>query len=105
MTASGLVQRSQGYADRYLHQNGSTDYLAVIARYEMTAYSRTAQKMGDPNLAIPFCIKETLRQMHAMKQSTKLEYVFLSVDIGKFGSDSFNKKNYYSHEHEIKSFA
>ena len=103
-SSSKVTRDARLYADKYLNQNGGTDYLGVIVRYEMTALTHKTGGKGDPNAVIPWCIKETLREITKMKHVTELEETFLSVDIGKYGSRSFLSHNYYGHKEDMESF-
>jgi hypothetical protein len=66
----------------------------------MTKLSTRASK-GDP---IPSCIKDTLQYINRTKEDSNLKDVFLSVDIGKYGSKSFEGVNYNGHLHDLESF-
>ncbi len=39
-----------------------------------------------------------------MKSVKHIPQVFLSIDIGKYGSDSFKKKNYFGHLSDMEAF-
>lgn len=103
-TSSKVTRDARIYADKYLHQNGGTDYLAVIARFEMTAITQKREDKGDPNAVILWCIEETLREISKMKSTIKMTETFLSMDIGKYGSKSFKSHHYYGHQQDMESF-
>lgn len=103
-SSSKVVRDAQLYADKFLYRNGNTNYLAVIARYEMTAITRKMTDKGDPNAVIPICIEETLKEISEFKSSSNLTEIFLSVDIGKYGSHSFVSHQYYGHQKDMESF-
>lgn len=103
-SSAKVTRDARLYANKFLHQNGGSNYLAVIARYEMTAITRGIKDKEDSNAVIPICIEETLKEISRIKNKHKLAEVFLSVDIGKYGSNSFRSHRYYDHEQDLKSF-
>lgn len=100
-SSSKIERDARRYVDKYL---GNGDYLAVIARYEMTAISRRMSGREDPNAVIPICIQETLKHIYEVRKSTLLTDTFLSIDIGKYGSKSFVAHGYYGHQQDMESF-
>lgn len=114
--SSKVLRDAQLYANRYLQQYNSSSssspsssssspgYLAVIARFEMTALTRRASSKNDTYAIIPVCVRETLKNINIMKRKMKLSETFLSVDIGKYGSNSFGHHNYYGHQRDLESF-
>ena len=99
-----VKQDAERYTSQYLHQNGETDYVAVIARFEMTVLSCKIKGQMSPSVVLPTCTKDTLKYASSMKKDKKLSNVFLSIDIGKYGSDSFAKKKYYGEQQGLESF-
>ena len=108
-----LLADAQAYTEQFLQNtdtitsNSNTtnkDYLAIIARYEMTGLTRNMEKDGDPHAIIPHCLGMTLKTMEEMQQKTGLSSVFLSIDIGKYGSRSFALKHYYNHLEDMEAF-
>lgn len=108
-----LLANAQAYTERFLQNtdavisNSNTankDYLAIIARYEMTGLTRSMTKDGDPHAIIPYCLGLTLRTMEEMQRKTGLSNVFLSIDIGKYGSRSFLLKRYFNHLEDMEAF-
>ena len=97
-----LVRNAERYARRYL---GGQEYLAIIARFEMTGLTQRAYDEGnDPHAIIPLCLKLTLDHWQKFKRDTGLNTTFLSIDIGKYGSISFDRKRYYGHLKEMMDF-
>ena len=103
-----LIRDAKAYVERFLQNNATTsnnhDYLAIIARYEMTGLTRSMNKDGDPHAIIPYCLQLTLETMEKMQTRTGLTNTFLSVDIGKYGSNSFLLKNYFDHLKDMEAF-
>lgn len=116
-----LLTDAQVYAKQFL-QNSNTlssstnnnninndamadkDYLAIIARYEMTGLTRSLNRDNDPHAIIPYCLQLTLQTVEEMQQRTGLTNTFLSIDIGKYGSSSFVQKHYYNHLEDMEAF-
>ena len=102
-----LLTDAQAYIEQFLQgadtspdgniANYNKDYLAIIARYEMTGLTRSMTKDGDPHAIIPYCLQLTQQTMEEVEQKTDLTSVFLSIDIGKYGSTSFALKHYFNH--------
>ena len=112
-----LLRDAEAYAKRFLTQdsttivsnntltNGSrTEYLAIIARYEMTGLTRSLKRGNDSHAIIPYCLKLTMETVEWMKWKSGLKDTFLSIDIGKYGSHSFGLKNYFNHLADMESF-
>ena len=110
-----LFNDAEAYAKRFLTQDsgttapnnniaGSPEYLAIIARYEMTGLTRSLKRGNDSHAIIPYCLQLTLETMEAIQQKFGLKSTFLSIDIGKYGSYSFGQKNYYNHLTDMESF-
>jgi len=97
-----LVRTAERYARIYL---GGQNYLAIIARFEMTGLTQRVYDEGnDPHAIIPRCLKLTLEHWQKLKRDTGLNTTFLSIDIGKYGSISFDRKKYYGHLKEMMDF-
>ena len=97
-----LVKSAERYVQEYL---GGREYLAVIARFEMTGLTQRVYERGnDSHAIIPFCLQLTLDKWHRFKRDTGLNTTFLSIDIGKYGSISFERKKYYGHLPEMMRF-
>lgn len=96
-----LIQDAERYTAQYL---GGNAYLAVISRFEMTALTRRVPDNSDPYAIIPHCLKETLAQWRQLKLETGLNTAFLSIDIGKYGSNSFAHTKYRGHLKEMMAF-
>ena len=105
--SSTVTRDAQHYIEKYLQQKSTTGYLAVIARYEMTALSchmNGHHNASDPHAIIPFCLGETLKEVARMQTEKKFGDVFLSSDVGKYGSKSFVRHKYYDHQQEMEAF-
>ncbi len=98
-----IVQEAERYADKYL--NGSK-YLAVITRFEMTGLTHGKHNTDkeDPYAVIPRCLALTLESLRKLKAETGMDSTFLSIDIGKYGSSSFQKRKYYGHLRDMMEF-
>ena len=105
-----LLTDAQVYSEVFLQDSTvatklpNKDYLAIIARYEMTGLTRSMNREDDPNAIIPYCLQLTLQTMEEMQRKTGLTNTFLSIDIGKYGSSSFVQKHYYNHLQDMESF-
>ena len=98
-----ILENAQLYVDRYLRNGSSKEYLAIIARYEMTGLTRKVNS-EDPHAIIPYCLQKTLDHSEKMLKSSGLTQIFLSADIGRYGSRSFLRKHYFGHLQEMESF-
>jgi hypothetical protein len=96
-----LLADAQIYKDKFL---GPQDYIAVITRFEMTGLSHQYELKNDTHAEIPRCIRKTLYQLEQLRSDTGIQNTFVSIDIGKYGSNSFAKKKYYNHLHEMVEF-
>ena len=98
-----VIRDAEQYRQQFL---GGKDYLAVMVRLEMTAITRRAHDStsNDPHYIIPYCIQLTEQIWREYKSKTNLDKTFLSIDIGKYGSDSFKRHNYYGHLKEMINF-
>lgn len=99
-----IVLDAERYAQKYL--NGS-NYLAVITRFEMTGLTRGGNQHSDkedPYRIIPVCMKLTLSEWIKLKAKTGIQSTFLSIDIGRYGSSSFEKRSYYGHLRDMVEF-
>ena len=111
-----LLKDAEAYAKRFLTQDNTTivsntsqasnspEYLAIIARYEMTGLTRSLKRGNDSHAIIPYCLQLTLETMEWMQWKSGLRSTFLSIDIGKYGSHSFGLKNYFNHLADMESF-
>lgn len=100
-----LLNDAQIYTDKYLGgKNGDTPYVALIGRFEMTGLTRHGSSSEDKYAIIPECLKITNQHLQAMKSVKHIQKVFLSMDIGKYGSSSFKKKHYFGHLSEMEGF-
>ena len=99
-----LHKNAASYIKRYITNSTSEGYLAVMARFEMTGLSRRVRSSTDPHAIIPYCLNSTLEEIKRLKKRYRLKRVFVSVDIGKYGSKSFVKKKYFGHFKDMTSF-
>ena len=75
-----LVRVAEIYTQKYL-KGGK--YIAIMARLEKT-------KIAIPRKGIiPFCFQQIIKYWNETKIETGIETTFLSIDIGKYGSNSF----------------
>ena len=114
--SSKVINNAQLYANMYLNHNiveyntlkdnnAHSEYIAVIARFEMTGLTRKIDsRTDDPHAIIPYCLQQTLSYLEKLKQSSGLSDIFLSFDAGKYGSHSFAQKKYYGHYEDLESF-
>ena len=110
-----LLKDAEAYVKRFLVQDSSTgsvvsntssspEYVAIIARYEMTGLTRSLKRGNDSHAIIPYCLQLTLETMEWMQWKSGLRSTFLSIDIGKYGSHSFGLKNYFNHLTDMELF-
>ena len=84
-----LSNRLLSDASRYIEANlGSQPFIAVMGRLEMTLL--TVHKKGQPIL--PYCLKEIVSELDLFKNDTGLSAVFLSIDIGRYGSKKWRTR-------------
>ena len=86
-----IVRDAGTYAQKYLK---GREYIAIMARMEKTKI--TIPKPG----IIPFCFQQIIEYGNNTKTETGIETTFLSIDIGKYGSNSFYKTGDESNLHE-----
>ena len=98
-----LHEDAASYIKRHI-TNESEGHLAVMARYEMTGLTHRVKSSTDPHAVIPYCLKKTLEEIKSLKMSYRLNKVFVSMDIGKYGSKSFKVKKYFGHFKDMASF-
>ena len=96
-----LVRDAERYAQQYL---AGGNYVAVIARFEMTGLTRQVSTSSDNHSEIPMCIKLTLQELKKLRKDAGTNTTFLAVDIGKYGSISFQRKKYFNHFSEMSGF-
>ena len=98
-----VISDAEQYRQRYL---GGKDYLAVITRFEMSAIThRVHDRRGDdPHYIIPYCINLTEQAWKLLKRQKNLDKTFLAIDIGKYGSSSFERHSYYGHLKDMANF-
>ena len=87
-----LVWDTKAYAEKYL--GGLGKYHAIVARFEKPVRSLGIDK-AQMQEAIRTQIRQVLAKWKATKRMTSLSSTFLSFDYGSFGSDTFQKKDYY----------
>ena len=75
-----LFQDAKKYIARYLK---TSDYLSIMTRMEKTK---------SKNIAIRSCFYQTLEFWNKLVKETGINVTFLSSDIGRFGSNSFKRK-------------
>ena len=98
-----IIQDADLYVQQYLG-GGNSSYLAVMARYEMTGWTQHMKTGNHQHAIIPKCLQLTYQELEVAKSVTKMSQVFLSTDIGIYGSKSFRNKNYYGHLSDIEEF-
>jgi hypothetical protein len=64
------------------HSGG--EYIAVMARLEKSKLSFNKRKG-----IVPFCLEQTIKYTRKLVEESGIEMTFLSIDIGKYGSNSF----------------
>lgn len=62
----------------------SNEYIAVMARLEKSKLSFNKR----PGI-VPYCLEQTLKYTRKLVENSGIDSTFLSIDIGKFGSNSF----------------
>ena len=98
-----IIQDADLYVQQYLG-GGNSSYLAIMARYEMTGWTQHMKTGNHQHAIIPKCLQLTYQELEVAKSVTKMSQVFLSTDIGIYGSKSFRNKNYYGHLSDIEEF-
>ena len=90
-----LVRDAEAYIDT--HFKGEP-FLAVMGRFEMTLLT-----IHKKEPVVPYCLRETLSRLQQFKQVTGLNRVFLSIDIGKYGSKKWRKNVEPDTMHELQN--
>ncbi len=75
-----LTQMAETYRTKYL--NGS-NYIAVMARIEKSKIALHREGV------VTYCLNQIIKYLDALRATSGIETVFLSTDIGEFGSNSF----------------
>ena len=70
-------------------------YIAIMARLEKSKLSFNKR----PGI-VPYCFRQTLKYTRRMAEDRSLGRIFLSIDIGKFGSNTFKNTGDSSDLHE-----
>ena len=65
-------------------QSSSGGYIAVMARLEKSKLSFNKREG-----IVPFCLEQTLKYTRKLVEDSNIGTTFLSIDIGKYGSNSF----------------
>ena len=86
-----VVRDAGSYTQKYL-KGGK--YIAIMARLEKTKI--TIPKKG----IIPFCFQQIIKYWNNTRTESGIETTFLSIDIGKYGSNSFYNTGDGSNLHE-----
>ena len=76
-------------------QSSSGGYIAVMARLEKSKLSFNKREG-----IVPFCLEQTLKYTRRLVEDSDIGTTFLSVDIGKYGSNSFRNTGDSSNLHE-----
>lgn len=86
-------------AKAYKHKYLRTDsYIAVIVRTEKI------RLLGSDPSRIPYCLQKTLEVLSSMKKKRGINLVFLSMDIGKFGSSTIREEDARPYAHTYEDF-
>ena len=73
----------------------SGGYIAVMARLEKSKLSFNKRRG-----IVPFCLEQTLKYTRNLVEDSGIGMTFLSIDIGKYGSNSFRNTGDSSNLHE-----
>lgn len=76
-----IIQMTETYKSRYL--NGS-EYIAVMGRLEKTKITMYEEGI------VTKCLNRIVEYVYAVSARSGIRSAFLSIDIGKFGSNSFH---------------
>lgn len=77
-----LISDAQSYTQKYLSEKNN-DYIAIMARLEKSKI--TLRRDG----IVGYCLNKTISYWENLRADTGLNTTFLSIDIGKYGSNSF----------------
>ena len=92
-----ILRDADSYIQTYFP---SGKFLSVIVRFEMTWI--TSKKTVEER--IPYCTHLILHELSTLRRDLGINNTFLSVDIGKYGSNTFSKRNYYGGFENISHF-
>ena len=99
-------QLSLSDADKYIqtYLNGMS-YIAVMVRMEMVFESANISRNNRPTFAKK-CFTNVLQRLEKIKKELGINHVFVTLDIGKYGSDFFRVKNNINRaiEHNAEDF-
>ena len=85
-----VLKDAEMYANKYL--GGFGQYISVSARFERVDLGYWSQ----PRNSVKKAITESMKKIGKFKDKHSKSRVYLTYDYGKFGSDTFKHKNYYS---------
>ena len=77
-----LIAETKLYTEKYL-AGSSTTYIAIMARLEKSKI--TMRRDG----IVSYCLDKTISYWEQLKSDSGIDTTFLSIDIGKYGSNSF----------------
>lgn len=83
---------AQKYQEMFLH---GSDYIAVIVRTEKIEQVKS--------MDVHQCLQWTVDQLEAVRNKTRLNRVFLSMDIGKYGSSGTREHDLRDYQHFLTS--
>ena len=94
-----ILRDADSYIQTYFP---SGKFVSVIARFEMTVLKTSRKKIMEDR--ITYCTQLILHKLSTLRCDIGINNTFLSVDIGKYGSNSFSKRNYYGGYDYISRF-
>lgn len=78
-----LIKHVDRYISDYLQDS---DFIAIIARIE-----KAKKGLGNRDGSIKYCLTKTLENWKQFSAKSNLRSTFLSIDMGKYGSNSFKQ--------------
>ena len=95
-------------ADKFIqkYMNG-LPYIAVMIRLEMVFHRhRTKISRNNRPLIAKTCFTNVLHRLEKIKRELGLNYVFVTLDVGRYGSEGFRRKNNITRaiEHHTEDF-
>ena len=83
-SSQSVVSDANSYIEKYMNHSS---YISVMIRLERVL--RASGSSYDPSLVVSKCYTNVLFKVAYIRKKTRLEHVYLTLDIGQYGSDTF----------------
>ena len=95
-----ILRKSALYIERYMPHARISGYVCIMVRLERIALAHGFATMSkkQQNTTISKCIEQIVKEVNKVRKKGNISEVFISTDIGKYGSiglRKYNKNNHY----------